>query len=176
MPILITTKRLLLQTWQTHDRAALEMLTGDSEMMHYLTDGRVWSDDEIDEFYARQQGHQANHGICMGLMLERSSGDAAGVAGLQPLDDGTFELGWWVWKAYWGQGFASEAGRALIRHARETMQLNEVFAVIDPANQASIRVAEKIGMHYQCQKRACETVARRGERPVSIYHLNWSKA
>jgi len=174
MTILITTRRLLLRTWQQHDRAALELMTGDSEMMHYLTDGRVWSDDEIDAFFARQQAHQAKHQICMGLMLNRSSGNVAGVAGLQPLDDGTFELGWWVWKAYWGQGLASEAGRALIRHARETMQLREVFAVIDPDNLASIRVAEKIGMRYQCQKRACETVARRGERLVSLYHLSWS--
>lgn len=170
MSTLITTKRLLIRTWQPDDRAALELMTSDTEMMHYLTDGRAWSDDEIDEFYNRQQRHQANHQICMGLMTTRDSADAVGVAGLQPLDDGNFELGWWVWKEYWGQGYASEAGRALLQHAREVMQLSEVFAVIDPDNQASIRVAEKIGMRYQCQKPACETVARRNESIASIYH------
>ncbi len=172
MPTLITTERLLIRTWRPADRPALEQMTGDSEMMRFLTDGRVWSDVEIDEFIARQQRHQDKHNICMGLMTERTSGTAVGVAGLQPLDDGNFELGWWVWKDHWGLGFASEAGHALIRHARTIMRLRQVFAVIDPLNQASIRVAEKIGLRYQCHKRACETVARRDQRQVAIYQLS----
>lgn len=171
MTKLLSTHRLLIRTWQPCDRVALQQMTGDAQMMHYLSDGRAWRDDEIDEFLARQQAHQARHNICMGVLATHAAAAVVGVAGLQPLDDGTFELGWWVWKDHWGLGYASEAGRALIQHAREAMQLPQVLAVIDPGNQASIRVAESIGMRYLCQKPACKTVARRGERIVSIYQL-----
>jgi len=171
MTTLLTTDRLLIRTWEECDRSALEQMTGDADMMHYLTAGRVWSVDQINEFYQRQQNHQVRHNICMGVLATRDDDAAVGVAGLQPLDDGTFELGWWVWKAHWSQGYASEAGRALIQHARGVMQLAGVIAVIDPGNLASIRVAEKIGLRFQCQKPACETLARRGERMVSIYHM-----
>jgi RimJ/RimL family protein N-acetyltransferase len=52
-------------------------------------------------------------------------------------------------KAYWGQGLASEAGRAIVRHGFERLGLSRLICMIDAGNQASIRVATSIGMRFE---------------------------
>jgi ribosomal-protein-alanine N-acetyltransferase len=49
-------------------------------------------------------------------------------------------------KEYWGQGLASEAARAILQYGFEQVGLASLICVINPRNQASSRVAEKIGM------------------------------
>ena len=107
-------------------------------------------------------------------MLFRSlaeTGEVIGLVGLQPHDDGQFELGWWIWKEHWGRGYALEAARAFVAHAREVMGLERLVAVIDPPNAASIKVAERLGMAFECNKSARETMARREDVPIAYYGL-----
>lgn len=56
------------------------------------------------------------------------------------------EIGWRLRPEAWGQGVATEAAMPLLRHAFDTLCLDQVIAEIDVANRASARVAEKIGM------------------------------
>lgn len=56
------------------------------------------------------------------------------------------EIGWRLRPETWGQGVATEAALPLLRHAFETLDLEQVIADIDAPNRASSRVAEKIGM------------------------------
>ncbi|MEX3957609.1 GNAT family N-acetyltransferase [Trinickia sp. EG282A] len=56
------------------------------------------------------------------------------------------EIGWRLVRQAWGRGIATEAARALLRHAFETVFLDDVIADIASENVASRRVAEKIGM------------------------------
>ncbi len=56
------------------------------------------------------------------------------------------EIGWRFVRAAWGQGYATEAARRVLDHALGTLALALVVADIDPANRASVRVAEKLGL------------------------------
>lgn len=58
------------------------------------------------------------------------------------------EIGWRFVRANWGNGYATEAAAAILRHAFHTVGLEKVVADIAPSNVASIRVAEKLGMHF----------------------------
>ena len=166
----IESERLSVRGWHDDDRAALERMVADDDMMRYLTRGRAWSVGEVDEFLQRQAAQLEQHGVCMGPLVLRDGGAIIGVAGIQPLDlPGEFELGWWVWKSHWGLGYAPEAGRALAAFAAREMGLKRVVAVIDPDNAASIRVAEKIGLRYERTVKARETAARRDDSPVALY-------
>jgi RimJ/RimL family protein N-acetyltransferase len=49
-------------------------------------------------------------------------------------------------RGVWGNGYATEAAGRVIEHARQLRALDEVIAEIAPANRASMRVAEKLGM------------------------------
>jgi [ribosomal protein S5]-alanine N-acetyltransferase len=167
----LVTARLLLRPWQERDRPALERMARDPEMMRYVRRGRTLSDAEIDEMLARQARQLDRYGVCIGAVVLKEKDEVIGIAGMQPHDDGQFELGWWIWKEYWGCGYATEAGAAFIRHARELMGLKRLVAVVDPPNIASCRVAEKLGMRFECIKSARETVSNREDMPIAYYGL-----
>ncbi|HRQ65994.1 MAG TPA: GNAT family N-acetyltransferase [Xanthomonadaceae bacterium] len=166
------TSRLTLRPWLADDLPWLMRMAGDAEMMRYITGGRTWSTENADEFLGRQARHMANHGVCMGAANLRGSDEVIGIIGMQPHDDGQFELGWWVWKDHWGQGYAFEGIQPFIAHAHKEMGLTRLVAVIDPDNAASKRVAEKLGMRFECIKSARETVAQREDVPIAYYGMS----
>ncbi|MFN8374094.1 MAG: GNAT family N-acetyltransferase [Anaerolineae bacterium] len=63
------------------------------------------------------------------------------------------EIGYWFGKAYWGQGYATEAGRAVIRYGFERMFLRRIFAYYFARNVGSRRVLEKLGLKYEGTQR-----------------------
>lgn len=168
------THRLLIRPWRDDDRDELCRWTRDVSMMRYITDGHPWSDEDVDDFVARQKSHLKVHGVCFSAVQRLDDAHVVGLAGMQKLDTGDFELGWWVWKDHWGHGYAPEAIAPYVEHAREVMQLPRLVAVIDPPNSASIRVAEKIGMCFERNMSARETLARRTEKVISLYSMRLS--
>lgn len=169
---LIETPRTRIRAWRDDDRAAFAQMVADTEMMRYVSAGRVWNEDEIDEFFARQAHHLASRGFCMGALVLKETDRVIGVAGMQPLDlDDEIELGWWIWKEYWGSGYAREAIEHVIRHGREVFGLRRLVAVIVPGNAASIRVAERLGMRFERQMPARETQAARDDSIISLYGI-----
>lgn len=80
------------------------------------------------------------------LMTERTSGAPriVGACGLGRRPSGAVELGYWVARAHWGKGFATEAGQALIAIAR-ALRLPRLEGSHFIDNPASGRVLEKLG-------------------------------
>ena len=52
-------------------------------------------------------------------------------------------------KAYWGRGLGTEAARAILAYGFKQLHLSRLICLIDPANEASINVAVKIGMRLE---------------------------
>lgn len=77
------------------------------------------------------------------------------------------EIGWTLARAQWGQGFGTEAARAVLGFAFETLELHRVWARCEPENTASWRVMEKLGMRREAH--FVERRFRRG-RWVDEYH------
>jgi RimJ/RimL family protein N-acetyltransferase len=72
-----------------------------------------------------------------------------GMCLLRPLDGTEFIcMGWRLLRQHWGQGFATEASRAVLDHAFRVLGIELVVAIVDPRNFASIRVAEKIRLRH----------------------------
>lgn len=63
------------------------------------------------------------------------------------------EIAYILNRRYWGQGLATELGRALVHFGFTTMRAHRIFATVRPANTASWRVLEKIGMQREGQLR-----------------------
>jgi len=59
------------------------------------------------------------------------------------------EIGYWIGSPYWGQGYATEAARAIIRYGFETLDLNRIYALHFSENPASGRVMQKAGMQFE---------------------------
>lgn len=146
----ITAPRLRVRPWQETeaDWQGFARWARDPQMVRYIVNNsEPFSDDKIDDFFARQQRNLEASGVCIGAVEELESGELVGIGGLAALelvDD--FQLAWWIDPSRQGAGYATELARALISHGCEKLGLVRVLAVIHPENTASRRVAEKAGM------------------------------
>lgn len=63
--------------------------------------------------------------------------------------DDECELGYWLGKSFWGQGYMPEAVREMLRHAFEDIGMTKVWCGYYEGNDKSKRVQEKCGFRYQ---------------------------
>ena len=78
------------------------------------------------------------------------------------------EHGYGLGRTWWGRGLMTEACRALLRHGFEDLDLEVIYARVDPANRPSVRVVEKLGFTYEGTLRQ-RTLAR----GVRVDHQHW---
>lgn len=80
------------------------------------------------------------------------------------------DLGYAVGRAWWGQGYATEAARAVVAFGFSRLDLNRIWAICDPGNGASERVMQKVGMRFEGVLR--EHMYEKGEfRDVKLYAI-----
>jgi RimJ/RimL family protein N-acetyltransferase len=147
---MIETARLRLLPMLSEDWLALRPIATDPEVVRYISNGVPWSDERIQEFVGRQVKHFKDYGYCFWKLLHKENGEMIGFCGLQPLP-GTdeIEIGWWLARAWWGQGLATEAAREALRHGFERAGLDRIVAIAILENRASTHIMEKLGMKYE---------------------------
>ncbi|RBY90131.1 N-acetyltransferase [Blastococcus sp. TBT05-19] len=142
----VCTERLRLRPWSTSpaDLARLEDLYGRDEVTGWLGGPPTVS---MAELVARWHAlHEADG--CHGCWaVQRPDGVPAGTLLLKPLPHGVgeVEIGWHLHPDSWGQGYATEAARAVIDRAFG-LGLPEVYAVVRPGNDRSLAVCRRLGM------------------------------
>ena len=149
MPPILTTERLVLRPMIPEDAPEVRKWAGDFEVADtalniphpypkglaeewIATQGRAWRD-----------GRQAVYAI-----TARADGTLMGAIGLAGIDarHRHAEIGYWLGRPFWNLGLATEAVRAVVEFAFETLDLERVFANHFVRNPASGRVLEKVGM------------------------------
>ena len=65
------------------------------------------------------------------------------------------DIGYWIGVPYWGNGYASEAGRAIIERAKELGVETIILKYFD-GNDASRRVSEKLGFTWRNREEGVE--------------------
>nr|WP_156282456.1 GNAT family N-acetyltransferase [Paenibacillus sp. NEAU-GSW1] len=59
------------------------------------------------------------------------------------------ELGYWLGKSFWGQGYATEAVKRIIQFGFQELKLHKIYAIAMTKNPASSNVMKKIGMQFE---------------------------
>lgn len=102
--------------------------------------------------------------------IERN-GELIGCTGYRPFSKQHAEIGYWIGKPYWGQGYATEAVAAVIAHAFEIDGFAYLVVGHFTDNPASKRVIEKLGfILYGSEMRDCE--ARGARTEAMTYRLD----
>ncbi len=151
--IVVKSERLTLRYFDLLDLTALNHVFGDAEVMRF-GDGpqsaewvRHWLRRALESYDRRGYGPWA--------VIEQASGYFVGYCGLffYPDINGRpeVEIGYRLARAWWGRGYATEAVIAARDYAFATLGLSRLIALIDPANTASIRVAEKAGLRHESE-------------------------
>ncbi|MGH7066368.1 MAG: GNAT family N-acetyltransferase [Acetobacteraceae bacterium] len=139
------TERLSLQRLGIDHLEACLAMDRDPEVVRYV--GVRWTDQASHRSFLESRiGHSFPPG--MGFWSVWRAAEFVGWIALMPLDlsGPEIEIGWRFVRHAWRRGYATEAARPIIDHALQTLGLPEVVADVLPANAASIRVAEKLGM------------------------------
>jgi RimJ/RimL family protein N-acetyltransferase len=80
------------------------------------------------------------------------------------------EIGWIFDRSTWGRGYATEAGSAAMNHVLTTLGRQRVVAIIDPDNEPSKKVAERLGMQYEDSYTGAQLGHRHPEIRVDLYY------
>ncbi|HEV2350332.1 MAG TPA: GNAT family N-acetyltransferase [Terriglobia bacterium] len=148
--MVLETNRLLITAWDLQDSIAFRSISSDPDVMKYIGKGEPWSAKQTEQFVKDQIENFHRYGFCLWKLAYKPAGGLIGFCGLQHLSKSVeIEIGWWLAKAFWGKGLATEASRTVISYGFETIGLRRIVAIAQPANLASIRVMEKLGMRHE---------------------------
>jgi RimJ/RimL family protein N-acetyltransferase len=151
-PLAFDTDRLTLRPHRLDDFAESRAMWGDPVVTKYIG-GRPFTEEECWQRLHRYAGHWALLGFGFWAVRDRATGGFVGEVGfldgkreLDPPFGATPECGWALAPAAHGRGYATEAVRgALAWAASHFGRKARTVCMIHPENQASLRVAEKVG-------------------------------
>jgi RimJ/RimL family protein N-acetyltransferase len=142
---------LILRPFGLSDAPDVAHYAGDREIAsttlliphpYSVEDALAWLATHHDSF-------QSGRSVACAVTL-RETGELAGAIGLSiAAGHDRAELGYWIGRPFWGRGFATEAGLAMVRYGFEELPLNRIDAYHFARNPASGRVLQKIGMTYE---------------------------
>jgi len=145
---LIETDRLRLRLFQPQDLDELASMFSDAQVMRYVADGKPAGRDVAQKALTSVIDHWRRHGFGRWAAEDKETRQFVGFGGLRSLF-GMPEVVYHLATAYWGKGLATELGQASLRYGFEEHRFEKIVAIAKPENAASIRVMEKLGMHYE---------------------------
>ncbi|NQV41969.1 MAG: GNAT family N-acetyltransferase [Candidatus Marinimicrobia bacterium] len=153
MKVYLETQRLILREFTELDIENLVDLDSDPQVTLFINGGKPTAREQVTEQilprimkYYRDLDRQG-----LWAAIEKSSGAFMGWFHLRPnrTNAAETELGYRLKQKYWGQGLATEGSLALVKKGFEELGLDVIMAIADPANIASRRVMEKVGLKFE---------------------------
>jgi ribosomal-protein-alanine N-acetyltransferase len=161
----LQTRRFDIRQWRLEDAPALWQIMADPRLHQYTGDA-PWTMERTLGYirFMLEKDFRtlaAFHGAC----ILKASQQLIGFTGLNPYLPKQPELEWQFGAPFWGRGYATEIGQAVIAAAFATTDIEGIYGMVNPHNKASMRVMEKIGM-------ACLGLRQfRGEQDL-FYHIH----
>jgi RimJ/RimL family protein N-acetyltransferase len=145
----LRTERLVLRRWRDEDLAPFAGLNADPEVMEHFRARLTRA--ESDALARWSDDHIAAHGWGLWAVEVVATGEFIGFVGLaEPQFDAHFtpalEVGWRLARNAWGNGYATEGGRAAVRFAFDELDRDEIVSFTSVTNVRSQRVMERLEM------------------------------
>ena len=152
----LETERLLLEPLDPSRLEEFVALTADPATMRHWRPGGPFSRDVAEQRFAASLARAEEQGFGKRWIVAKESAAGLGFTetkffgrSCDEVSPDEIEIGWMLIPAVWGQGYATEAGRAVRDDAFERLRLESIVAVHHPENLASRRVMEKLGMTFE---------------------------
>lgn len=138
----LQTKRLLLRPITINDKASIAQKANDEEIArNTLTIPFPYTEDNAEEWINSMQ--EPSNNIVLGITINNQ---VIGVIGLHKIvENHKAEVGYWLGRSYWGQGYMTEAVNAIIKYGFDELQLVRLCANVFTHNIGSAKVLEKSG-------------------------------
>jgi RimJ/RimL family protein N-acetyltransferase len=143
----ILTERLRLEPFQEADADAHYVMESDPEVKRYA--GGVLTRTQSEKLLKRFIESVRDTGWGAIAIKIRATEQIVGLCGFYPTEKADeAEIFYGLARAAWGQGYATEAGKALVQAGIQQLGLTSIIAPVHPENLRSIRVLEKIGLRF----------------------------
>lgn len=148
---ILESARLRLRPYDEADIAELLPLIGRREVAATTRLPYPYTEQDARDFIARTSESDK---VWLAITL-RSDGRQIGGVGLHlDAQHHHAELGYWLGTAYWGQGYATEAAREMVRYGFGVLRLHRIYAFHFEGNLTSGRILQKLGMRHEgCQRK-----------------------
>jgi RimJ/RimL family protein N-acetyltransferase len=169
------TERLLLRPGWAQDAPALFAGIADEGIIRNLASA-PWPYTLADaEAFLERDRDPAEPAL---LIFRRTMGapELVGMIGFGRRPDGELEFGYWIARRHWGRGYATEAGKALIANARESLRVPTLHAGHFIDNPASGRVLQKLGFRPTGVVAPRYSAGRREAAPCRLLTLDLAQA
>ena len=144
----IAVGRVRLRALREDDFELFVEIVGEDDVMRFLRQGvgltREEAEDLFDDFLGEWE-----HGYGHWAIEDRRDGEFLGYVGVLPFDVKAARVEFVIKSGRWRRGFATEAARAAMLYALDTLRLNRLVGIVHPANRAGQRVLEKVGMSHR---------------------------
>jgi RimJ/RimL family protein N-acetyltransferase len=145
----LRTERLLLRQWQEADLEPFAQLNADPEVMTHFPS--LLTRERSDALARDISDSIEEQGWGLWAVEVVDGPSFIGFVGLnEPRFEAHFtpavEVGWRLGREHWGYGYATEAARAAVDFGFGELGLDEIVAMVAPANAPSRAVAERLGM------------------------------
>lgn len=148
----LTTERLTLRPWQESDAAALHRLLNDWEVVRTLAVVPFPYQMADAEAWIASSRAQLEEGSAYSMAITGTDNGTemlVGGIGLRVSQAmRTAELGYWIGRAYWGHGVASEAALRLVRWGMANLPIDSITASVATDNAGSITVLRRAGFRH----------------------------
>lgn len=143
----LTTERLFIRPWREEEFPFLAgMLSDPDTMVHWPF---LYTQDQARSWFDRAAELWRDHGIGRWAVLRKADGAILGDCGLMPSEVGgeaVTDLGYIFHVKHHGQGYATEAARAVLEHGLNSLELTDIVVHMAEDHHASRRVAERLGL------------------------------
>ncbi|MGA4518084.1 GNAT family protein [Solibacillus sp. FSL W7-1472] len=147
----LETERLLLRPLTFDDSDRIEELAGEYDVAKStLNIPHPYPKGSASQFIESIQTAEQNNKIVMFAIINKETKLLIGLINLNlsiPYQRG--ELAYWIGKEYWGNGYGTDAAKALLEYGFNQLKLNKIFAASFTSNTGSWKVMEKIGLKYE---------------------------
>jgi len=147
----IRTDRLLLRVFVPEDVSALHRLASDRSIASTTLSIPYPYEENMarDWIESLPEKHAAGELVNFAITHRRES-YLIGAVGLKlRMEHKRGELGYWIGKPHWKQGYGTEAAQAVIRFGFQELNLHKIYARTFKRNEASERVLQKAGLKYE---------------------------
>ena len=166
------TPRLLLRPGWREDAPQLMAAIADERIVCNLAQAPwPYGLSDAEAFLTRERA--AHDASCLIFLRTQGAPTLIGGIGIGTMPDrDELEFGYWLARSHWGLGYATEAGRALIANARDSLRLKRLHAGHFLDNPASGRVLAKLGFKPTGVTRLRWSEGRKAEAPCREFELD----
>jgi RimJ/RimL family protein N-acetyltransferase len=148
---ILETERLRIRPFRLEDAAFIHELVNDPEWIRHIGDRNVHTlEDARDYLSSRVLASYERHGFGMWAVCLKETGAPIGTCGLirrEGLPD--VDIGFAFLPGHRGKGYALESARGVLNHGIRDLGMKRIVAIVAPANEASIRILERLGMKLE---------------------------